>query len=149
MSSVWGMLAGTRDSLSNWERSQIYVHKILGLGLAWRDLAHWWELKPPGGNEAVSVPRIKNLGGSHAHGWGELRLWKWHPTKSNLQTQHNPHQNPNTILYWNRKPIWKFTWQHKRPRIGRVIPSKNTTWHIAIPHPKVCYTTIVITMSDK
>jgi hypothetical protein len=44
-------------------------------------------------------------------------------TKSKLQTQCNAHQNPNVILYRNKKVI-KFMWKNKRPQVPKVALSK-------------------------
>ena len=47
--------------------------------------------------------------------WKDQHFKNGSPTKSNLQIQHNPHQNSNTVLYGIGKINVNFIWNNKDP----------------------------------
>ena len=69
-----------------------------------------------------------------------------HLTKSNLQIQCNPHQNPNSVLHRVRKEQFSnSSGVTKKPRIAKtILNSKRTSGEINIPDLKQYYRAIVL-----
>jgi hypothetical protein len=65
--------------------------------------------------------------------------------KSNLQTQCNPLKIPTQFFNELERPISRFIWNNKTPRIAKtLLKDKRTSGGITMPDLKLYYTAIVI-----
>jgi hypothetical protein len=78
-------------------------------------------------------------------GWQYQYSKNGYLTKSNLQIQCNPQQNPTQFFYELERAICKFIWNNKKPRIAKtLLKDKRTSGGITMPNLKLYYRAIVI-----
>ena len=81
----------------------------------------------------------------HAHGLVCYRGKNGHPSKSNLQIQHNFHQNYDTIFLDFERQYSSLCAKMEKPSIAKtILNNRRTDGRINIPNFKLYYRTIVI-----